>query len=182
MELLPCELKKVILSILPMPDKRNLIRCNTELNKFNIKWYEDEFLKTIWNTKFLCDNIHPRRITKVEQYTLEMVYYGYGKLIPERYICNKNELLYKYPKKLYFYCARNSYIGIAKILINCNKTYADEITCEAAYGGHLEILKWARENGCRWDSWTCGYAAKNGRVCIRFFKIGYSTEAHYGVI
>src|SRR5437868_7159944 len=25
----------------------------------------------------------------------------------------------------------------------------------AAKNGHFEILKWARENGCEWDSWTC---------------------------
>ena len=28
----------------------------------------------------------------------------------------------------------------------------DEDTCSyAAYGGHLEVLKWARLNGCPWD-------------------------------
>ena len=25
----------------------------------------------------------------------------------------------------------------------------------AAANGHLEILKWARANGCPWDEWTC---------------------------
>ena len=25
----------------------------------------------------------------------------------------------------------------------------------AAKGGHLEVLKWARANGCPWDEWTC---------------------------
>ena len=29
----------------------------------------------------------------------------------------------------------------------------------AAYGGHLEVLKWARENGCPWDEDTCARAA-----------------------
>jgi len=37
----------------------------------------------------------------------------------------------------------------------------DEETCAyAAKGGHLEVLKWARENGCPWDEWTCAYAAR----------------------
>ena len=32
----------------------------------------------------------------------------------------------------------------------------DECTCAyAAEGGHLEVLKWARENGCPWDEYTC---------------------------
>ena len=30
----------------------------------------------------------------------------------------------------------------------------------AAQNGHLEILKWARENGCQWNSYTCSYAAE----------------------
>jgi hypothetical protein len=40
----------------------------------------------------------------------------------------------------------------------------------AANNGHLyifilnEVLKWARQNGCDWDSWTCSYAAENGIV------------------
>jgi hypothetical protein len=35
----------------------------------------------------------------------------------------------------------------------------NEWTCfHAATGGHLEILKWARENGCPWDKWTCAAA------------------------
>ena len=32
----------------------------------------------------------------------------------------------------------------------------------AAYGGHLEVLKWARENGCSWDEDTCARAARWG--------------------
>jgi hypothetical protein len=37
----------------------------------------------------------------------------------------------------------------------------NEWTCEnAAKGGHLEILKWARENGCPWDEETRELAAE----------------------
>ena len=39
------------------------------------------------------------------------------------------------------------------------------MTCVyAAVNGHLEILKWARENGCPWDKCTCTYAASNGHL------------------
>ncbi len=32
----------------------------------------------------------------------------------------------------------------------------DALTCaSAAHGGHLEVLKWARANGCEWDALTC---------------------------
>ncbi len=48
----------------------------------------------------------------------------------------------------------------------------------AAFGGHLEVLqwarandcpylktlKWARANGCPWDKWTCAFAAKGGHL------------------
>ena len=32
----------------------------------------------------------------------------------------------------------------------------------AALNGHLEVLKWARGNGCPWNKQTCSYAAING--------------------
>ena len=39
----------------------------------------------------------------------------------------------------------------------------DETVCsEAARGGHLEVLKWARAAGCAWDHLTCWWAARNG--------------------
>jgi hypothetical protein len=34
----------------------------------------------------------------------------------------------------------------------------------AAYDGHLEVLKWARENGCPWDERTRQLAARKGYV------------------
>jgi hypothetical protein len=41
----------------------------------------------------------------------------------------------------------------------------DEYTCRsAAKGGHLEVLKWARENECPWDWRTCAYAAEGGHL------------------
>ena len=34
----------------------------------------------------------------------------------------------------------------------------------AARGGHLEVLQWARQNGCPWDEYTCVYAAMGGHL------------------
>lgn len=36
----------------------------------------------------------------------------------------------------------------------------------AAYGGHLEMLQWERENGCPWDKETCAGAAMGGHLEI----------------
>ena len=41
----------------------------------------------------------------------------------------------------------------------------DKRTCEfAAYYGHLEVLKWARENDCPWNEATCMKAAEAGHL------------------
>lgn len=38
--------------------------------------------------------------------------------------------------------------------------------CAYASNGHLEVLKWARTNGCSWGKSTCEYAARNGYLEI----------------
>ena len=43
----------------------------------------------------------------------------------------------------------------------------NSLTCAAAASqGHLEVLKWARDNGCEWDSLTCANAARNGHLVL----------------
>ena len=43
----------------------------------------------------------------------------------------------------------------------------DEDTCErAAFRGHLELLKWARANGCPWDKQRCLETGPNYSVSI----------------
>jgi hypothetical protein len=36
----------------------------------------------------------------------------------------------------------------------------------AAENGHLHVLEWLREHRCPWDRWTCGYAARGGHLNI----------------
>ncbi|KAL6076337.1 Ankyrin repeat domain-containing protein [Balamuthia mandrillaris] len=41
----------------------------------------------------------------------------------------------------------------------------DETTCRlAARGGHLAVLEWARDRGCPWDEFTCKEAAGRGHL------------------
>ena len=49
----------------------------------------------------------------------------------------------------------------------------DSIVCSnAAYNGHLEVLKWARQNGCEWDNGVCSYAAVNGHLeVLKWIKL-----------
>jgi hypothetical protein len=50
-------------------------------------------------------------------------------------------------------------------------------TCvSAAENGDLEMLVWARENGCDWDSSTCYYAAKNGHLEVLKWAIKNGCE------
>ena len=45
------------------------------------------------------------------------------------------------------------------------RVWVDERTCtSAALEGNLEVLKWAREQGCPWDEATC--AAKGGHFAV----------------
>ena len=41
----------------------------------------------------------------------------------------------------------------------------DKMTCAyAALGGHFELLKYIRNEGCYWNEWTCAFAAKGGHL------------------
>jgi hypothetical protein len=46
-------------------------------------------------------------------------------------------------------------------------------TCEcAAFGGHLDCLKYAHENGCQWDENTCAQAAAGGNLdCLKYVSL-----------
>ena len=48
--------------------------------------------------------------------------------------------------------------------------HLDAGTCAAAAGnGHLTVLRWARHNGCAWSSSTCEAAARGGHLAVLKF-------------
>ena len=56
------------------------------------------------------------------------------------------------------------------------------MTCSyAAGGGYLEVLQWARANGCPWDEETCTFAAKKGHNEVLQWAIenGCPEPLHY---
>ena len=62
------------------------------------------------------------------------------------------------------YAAQNGHLEVLKWARE-NGCPWDEDTCVyAAENGHLEVLKWARENGCPWNEWICVYAAEKGHL------------------
>ena len=65
------------------------------------------------------------------------------------------------------YCelaAKEGYLDLIK-WARANGCPWDAWTCTyAAEHGHLEVLQWARTNGCPWDEWTCSRAAEGGHL------------------
>ena len=71
------------------------------------------------------------------------------------------------------FCARLALDGNVEFLTFLHENVGcpwDEETCrKAAANGHLECLKYARENGCPWNKKTCEAAALNGCLeCLQY--------------
>ena len=59
--------------------------------------------------------------------------------------------------------ARNGDLKELKVLGAHGWPIRNTGTCGfAALGGHLEVLKWLRDNGCPWGEFTCRRAAQRG--------------------
>src|SRR5207248_7653027 len=114
-------------------------------------------LMIIADVNFTVKNID--KITKhcKEKFTLELCYDNYFHLLSESYIKPVNEIL----------ILAVSMFGTGEFLETIIDKYKNfnNIICEwAAFGGNLEVLKWARANGCDWSSRTCMRAAQNGHL------------------
>ena len=164
LDTLPKDIIDTLFAILPITSKRNFIRCNHELYRKThlMLVYENDFITQIH--KFYKYYL-PITLSKLETYTLEMMYDGCEQMIPSNYICSHNALCNTSPF-MYFYCAKPDNLSLLKKLLIYNPTHGKYITYGAAFDGHLDVLKWARENDCKWDSWTCTYAAGNGHLDV----------------
>ena len=57
-----------------------------------------------------------------------------------------------------------------KDVLLCNK-FERRLCDEACIRGYVSTLKWARQNGCDWDSDTCKFAAWNGHLnCLQWAR------------
>ena len=64
-----------------------------------------------------------------------------------------------------WHAARLGYLSLLKDRHTRGVLGSKEFLCGvAARGGHLEVLKWARANGCPWDGRTCAFAAEGGHL------------------
>jgi hypothetical protein len=85
------------------------------------------------------------------------------------YHVNKNyyQLVSSYKKnnniKLKCYIiARKGYLSVLKWIKENGYNWTTYTCSNAARGGHIEVLKWARENDCYWNEYTCSSAAELG--------------------
>ena len=61
---------------------------------------------------------------------------------------------------------------LKEVIWRCSIGEGEQMPMELRYlflgckRGHLEVLKWARENGCQWNEWTCTNAAEGGHLDV----------------
>jgi len=104
LSIVPREVIDVLFISLPITDKRNFLRCNRELNTKtkSMDLYENKFMLNI--KKFY--HYLPSDLSKLEKYTIEIIYDNYEHLVSDKYICREDKLGTEHPF-MYFYCAAN---------------------------------------------------------------------------
>ena len=71
------------------------------------------------------------------------------------------------PRNILEFYAKYGYLSCLKWCKNVYNGYGWWYVCTiAAEFGHLDIVKWARENEFLWDSYTCAVAARNGHFDV----------------
>ena len=79
------------------------------------------------------------------------------------YVLPKKQHNIKNIEDLWSFLATTNYLSLMKWLIQKHKINNCVTKC-AAKNGNLEVLQWARQNGCKWGPNTCVYAAENGHL------------------
>ena len=163
MELLLLDINRIIVDILPMPDKRNLIRCCKYFNQLYplMKMYETEFAELLNTTKFV--SVKPIKFNQCELYILEYIYYD-RENIPDKYLEHNKNLLTEYPL-LYSNMSRNQ-INVCKKIYQKYERFITSIMNGFVSTGNLELVKWCREKGCDWYPGICIHAAYSGHIEI----------------
>ncbi len=182
MDTLPNELILLIFNnIQKITDKRQFLKT---CMKYNILT-KQEFLNYENNYRvreLIFENL---KTYSVEKFTLELCNDSYFDIIPISYITPINRIIVKALiifnclaklkiakendckfELVCFYASIYGHLDILKWARENNYHWDSLICTNAAFYGHFELLKWAHENGCRWNSDTCANAARNGYLEI----------------
>ncbi len=137
--------------------KESMIKCK---DNYHIKYLSNMVYQNSYYKKYYSINLD----YSVEKFTLELSHDKYFDMIPEHYISNKNSIL----------VSASAHFGNIKILdkiILLNDSYYEhqmnlELIKEAALGGQLDVLKWAKRNGHKFNSDAVRHAVKGNNFLI----------------
>ena len=152
----------IIIQLLPVPDTRNLLRCDKKTNLLasnkiiasiidinSLNWENklNNDLVTI-NPKFINygDYIWRERLSECEKYTFEIICYGYIHLLSKRYMFKYNGILCNYTK-IYIHIGYNNFLDLIKFLSKNFNTCYYYILEGAAINGNLKIYKLVKGYG-----------------------------------
>jgi hypothetical protein len=89
---------------------------------------------------------------------------GAGNLCAVPLVCKKFQAIYE---ETFDYSRGHAEAGLRAGVFHKKKYPPSRSLCNvAAKFGKLEVLKWARENGCEWSWRTCSEAAENGHLDV----------------
>ena len=133
---------RIIYNFLPIPDKRNFIRINKKCNTlaYLISNSKNEFRKNMAIYQIFKEyKFDMKNLTKLEELTMESLYYGYISMMPRSYINNNNRLLKE--SYLYFHTGVIGNKEIIHMLTSISKINICDITEGLAFSGHTKLLK-----------------------------------------
>ena len=102
---------------------------------------------------------HEEDRIKVDQLILEKIVTGEDDLLEIFRNIRKKYDSQTMPSKMCQIAAGYGHLEVLKWAWENGCEWNERTCMHAAMNGHLEMLKWARENGCPWDESTCAYAA-----------------------
>ncbi len=173
MENLPSELILIIFeSILLITDKRQFLRTCNKYNiltkKSIIKCKDNYSIKYLSNTVYQNDYYKKYFSTNldysVEKFTLELSHDKYFDMIPEHYINKQNSILVSASARF----GNKKILDKIKLLNDCYYEHQMKLDVinDAALGGQLDILVWAKRNGYKINSDAVRHAVKGSHFLI----------------
>lgn len=160
------DIGRIIFSLCPISDKRNLTRTckNNYILAQYMRFYEKQLKKMINDSNMLDIRIRFTRFDNLlYKYTLELMYDNYYHLIPDRYFCQQNRIMFMYPRIYKRIAYSGNLIMLQKMLTiryvpDRNSNY-EKISIGAALGNHLNILEYMINNGYNIDPDITSFAA-----------------------
>ena len=173
---LPIGIILIIINLLPIPDIRNLIKCDSKLNLLHsknilsiidinsLKW-EHKLNFELINPHYYkyMNAIHLKQLSEKQKYTFENSCYGYRHLLLDR--DRNNFEIYCYGPIL-VNAVYNNFWDFIKFNIKIIKGYSTHIAKVTIILGNLKILKYLKQLGYKFHGpdWHHAVKARHIRV------------------